>query len=120
MNKVFAEHVTSTAFFLSMSMRQIEALSHIHNKPWRAEDATNDRGYYATGTAFWENRQWISTCSSLARKGLIERHTYTFKDRHPYKDGATITYWKTSRAGELVFELLKEAGLVKIPMEKAA
>ncbi len=102
MNKVFAEHVTNTAFFLSMSKKQITYLISINNLPFESGR------YYES--LFITPDTWFTSCRSLVAKGLIER---VIDD--PVKNTG---YYKTTKAGEIVCLLLAEAGFVSQQSEQ--
>lgn len=82
-NKAFREHVTSTAFSLSLSKPQVKMLVFV--------SLTGDR----SGAPI---PNFVTTTDALARRGLLETrgsHIYGF----------------LSDAGEAVIELLKVAGI---------
>lgn len=109
MNKTFADHVTNTAFFLSMSKKQIAMLAHIAANPHPGWNAAERSAYYS--------REWMqghdtyfATARALESKGLLlgiwtERSVKDKTDR--------VHHYELTRAGELVVELLREAGLVE-------
>ena len=56
MNNQFAEHVTNTAFFLSVSKKQIRYLDILYHNPWPAQ------GYYnrdVFGCTRYDPDNWI-------------------------------------------------------------
>ncbi len=100
MNKVFAEHVTNTAFFLSISKRQVEMLMHLYNTTW--QDSPNSRYY----KAMWElpmPHNFIAITGALTRKGLCVRVIHD-KARN-------LGHEELTEAGRLACLLLIEAGL---------
>ena len=103
MNKVFAEHVTNTAFFLSVSKKQIRYLDILHKTPFPHQ------GYYYRDNIFAGGRSdpdnWISSYNALIRKGLVTREVHD-----PIRD---YSHYKLTRAGELLCEMLVEAGLIQ-------
>lgn len=101
MNNTFAEHVTNTAFFLSISKKQIRYLEILYKTPY-----PNPR--YYVRTCFSGGRDdpdnWIASYSALLRKGLVER-IITEPERN---EG----YYSLTEAGRLTCLLLIEAGLM--------
>lgn len=91
-NKVLREHVTSTAFNLTLSKNMIASLVCIKKgvHPIRMGDLT---GGYSTE---------VPTRHRLAQRGLVIAPD-------PHWPGV----YETTRAGDLVFELLQEAGLTQ-------
>lgn len=81
----FKDYVTSTAFALTISRRQIEAISMLHKygKTWLL----------------------LSTIDALRRKGLVERVD-------ALGDEFAGQYVRLSEAGEAVVPLLRMAGLL--------
>lgn len=80
----FRDYVTSTAFALTISHRQIQCMCEIHQ--W--------------GSSY----RLLSTFQALERKGLVER----VKSEEKCTDGAII---QLTEAGHAVIPLLKLAGL---------
>lgn len=113
MNKVFADHVTSTAFFLSISKKQIKYMQHLFNYPYGTGNHYNYELSGIDGSGACPNN-FIASFNSLERKGLIERVVID--------DKTNLGYKKLTRAGELTCELLIEAGLMLrvVEQEKAA
>jgi hypothetical protein len=85
MSNTFRDYVTSTAFALTISRRQIEMLSQLHQ--------------------FGDSWMLITTFDALARKGLVER--VQEKNGDQFSTTARLT-----EAGRLVIPLLKHAGLL--------
>lgn len=83
----FRDYVTSTAFALTISRRQIEFISQLH----------------------YLGDSWLllSTFDALARKGLVERVRNDHNDQ--ITSGATV---RLTEAGRAVVPLLKLAGLL--------
>lgn len=100
MNKEFAEHVTNTAFFLSVSKKQIRYLTVLFHTPWP------NRGYYdrpfAGGRSDPDN--WVTSYRALTRKGLVE-----WAEDDPIRK---CGHFQLTKAGQLLCELLIEAGLI--------
>lgn len=106
MNKTFAEHVTNTAFFISMSKKQITYLLAINN-------CSYESGRYHACLHITPDT-WFASCRSLVAKGLLER---IIDD--PVRNTG---YYKTTKAGEICCLLLAEAGFTyeQSDVEKAA
>ena len=122
MNKTFADHVTSTAFFLSISRKQMDLLLHFEANPWKASDfdrrVGDRRGYYSG--VFYDLRNGIATARALEAKGLTSSHPHKFKSGFDGSQAET-SYYKLTEAGRLVCALLREAGLAEsINRSKAA
>ncbi|MDP4074228.1 hypothetical protein [Acidovorax sp. A1169] len=81
----FRDYVTSTAFALTISRRQIECISQLHQ--------------------FGDTWMLLTTFDALARKGLVERVREKNADEH-FSTTARLT-----EAGHAVVPLLKLAGL---------
>lgn len=93
MNAQFASYATSKAFTFSMTKTQADALSSIH---WHLFS------YDVYGCI-----------GSLLRRGLIEPIGRV--------QGGYHTYYRCTKAGDLMYQLLEEAGLAKYirpPMSK--
>jgi hypothetical protein len=106
MNSTFAEHVTNTAFFLSISKKQTAFLSVLYNTPWPS------KGYYFRDMGGRSNPDsWYVSYHALVRKGLA-KHTI---------DDPTRGYghYELTEAGRLTCLLLIEAGLI-IPVKQEA
>jgi hypothetical protein len=101
MNKVFADHVTTTAFFLSVSKKQIRYLSVLFHSPWPAQ------GYYLRDFSCTRDDpdNWISSYRALTRKGLVISVT----DDTERNTG----HYELTQAGKLLCEMLVEAGLIE-------
>lgn len=87
MSSQFRDYVTSTAFVLTISRRQIEFISQLHQ--------------------FGDSWLLLSTFDALARKGLVERVREAKDDTHT--TGTTV---RLTEAGRAVVPLLKLAGLL--------
>ena len=101
MNNQFAEHVTNTAFFLSVSKKQIRYLDILYHNPWPAQ------GYYnrdVFGCTRYDPDNWIASYGALTRKGLV----VSVIDNAERQTG----HYELTRAGELLCELLVEAGMM--------
>jgi len=81
MNQKFSDNVTSTAFSLSLSKRQVWMMTAI------------DAGY-----PYWENSWAVWCCQALQNKGLL------------FHGGKGNGYGLTE-TGDLVVGLLKDAGI---------
>lgn len=101
MNSVFSEHVTSTAFFLSMSKKQIRLLQNIEAHPHPAP------GYWSID---YERGGALATRRSLEANGLLVRVMDNEQQGHD----------ELTEAGKLVCALLREAGFVLVALESAA
>ena len=101
MNKVFADHVTTTAFFLSVSKKQIRYLKVLFHSPFPSRD------YYLRDFAGTREDpdNWLSSYRALERKGLV---TYVIDDIVGPKG-----HWELTSAGSLTCQLLIEAGLME-------
>ena len=84
MSNAFRDYVTSTAFALTISRRQIEAISMLHK--------------------YGECWLLLTTIDALIRKGLVERVAE--------KTDCGGGYVRLSEAGRAVIPLLKLAGLL--------
>lgn len=101
MNTAFAEHVTNTAFFLSISKKQIRYLQVLFLTPWPS------RGYYErpfSGTRS-DPDNWISSYRALINKGLV----VSVQDDPAHNMG----HYELTTAGVLTCQLLVEAGLIE-------
>lgn len=94
MNSKFAEHVTSVAFNLSMTRSMIVVLVSIANK----RHATGKQTLRLIGLPDTS----VSTARRLEDRGLIHAPDPKYPGRYDL-----------TRVGELVIELLREAGLVQ-------
>lgn len=94
LNVRFSEHVTQTAFSLSLSKSMIVCLCQIARQEPYADDL-RELGLYDTA---------VPTNRRLSERGLIE-------SRNPKLPGV----YTLTRAGELVLELLQIAGLASQP-----
>jgi len=96
MNEQFNKAVTATAFNLALSRVQIEVLC--------AYAQGFDSTYHSTN---------VSTTNALARKGLIAARPYcVIKQGYIRSAAAPIRYERyVTVAGDLVIQLIKEAGL---------
>ena len=106
MNKVFAEHVTSTAFFLSISKKQMEYLAFLRRFPYGCEDQNRFGGYYhQLRDNVIGKDTWIASMRSIANKGLVVWIIHDSERQHGH--------YEITKAGELVCDLLEEAGLIQ-------
>ena len=95
MNKSFANYTTSLAFNMSLSKNMVIALAAIAGYADRYDKKT----YIALGS--YDTAVTSARC--LKDRGLV----YSYD---PEKPGL----YKLTKAGELVIELLKEAGLIEV------
>lgn len=103
-NVALREHVTSGAFLLSLKKTHVWVLEAV---------AHDDRG--RTGRRAGVSDHFITAVKALERRGLVEhRNSPNFVDK---KFGGTADplthYYRLTRAGWLVFDLLAEAGMVE-------
>jgi hypothetical protein len=128
MNKAFAEHVTQTAFFLSISKRQIEHLEHLLKHPWEPEAHSEKAAYFAKRPGLCDSNihkpdSWIRTFEALAGKGLVEWAVHERRlNKHASSGVTELGHWELTEPGRLVCSLLVEAGLIEraAPVEVAA
>lgn len=110
MNKEFAEHVTNTAFFLSVSKKQIRYISVLFHTPFP------NRGYFERpfGGGRSDPDNWIASYGALKKKGLVE----WIVDDPDHGRG----HYALTKAGKLLAEMLIEAGLIMetLPVSEAA
>ena len=97
-NNKFRDHVTSTAFHLSLSNNMIATMVMISRDQWLDGGA---RRFYFNG-----RDNWSTSYRSLEDRGLAE---YNEEARTAIK---VKWVFRLTKAGELTLELLKEAGLV--------
>jgi hypothetical protein len=110
-NQALRQYVTRVSFDMSLSNNQIETLVYLDLMRHCEE---SDRSLYAQSREApyghpiaHEGRYFVAGANKLKQKGLVE---------HEYREDqkATQTWneiWRFTRAGDLVVELLKEAGL---------
>jgi hypothetical protein len=94
MNSRFADHVTSVAFHLTMSKSMIVVLVSVANK----RHATGKQSLRLVGLSDTS----VSTARRLEERGILYAPNPEWPGRY-----------ELTRAGELVVELLREAGLVQ-------
>jgi len=111
MNNTFAEYVTSSAFNISLSSNMIACLTMTANDQISKEGADT---FYFNG-----RNAYVQHVNGLMRRGLVE-HNPILADHHggPIAWSEITWTFRLTKAGELVFELLKEAGLVHVMPEK--
>lgn len=100
MNPAFREYVTSTAFNLTLCKTHISALSAIANNN---RDAGVNMGLF------------VPAVNGLIRRGLVIHHMPEKLEFKPFNQVFEIT-----RAGELVLDLLREAGIINEQQESEA
>lgn len=108
MNKVFAEHVTNTAFFLSVSKKQIRYLEIIYKNPHPSQ------GYYSRDVfecTRSDPDNFIASFGALQRKGLVVREI-----DDPIRN---YGHYELTKAGQLLCEMLVEAGLFQPRVSEA-
>ena len=93
MNRKFADHVTQTAFHLTLSRNMIGTMARIRNHAYES-----DRTWTANGSD-----QFLMGAKALIERGLVQ---------HSDAADAEGRHWKFTDAGEHVFELLVLSGLV--------
>ena len=114
MNQQFAGYVTRVAFNISLSRSQIATLAHIAERSRRPNDIP-----VAEELTFPSPGNFIPSVRSLVDRGLVEYTPLKTKVRpgwtsHPLIVSGQPWSYSLTRAGELVVELLKEAGIVQI------
>ncbi|UJW87912.1 hypothetical protein [Devosia sp. SL43] len=93
MNRKFSDHVTQTAFHLTLSRNMIGTMARIRNHAFG-----HDGAWTASGAD-----QFIMGAKALTERGLVV---------HSQVPDATGKHWTFTEAGEHVFQLLVIAGLV--------
>lgn len=102
MNELLREHVTSTAFSLTLSKRQIDLLVALHHFKgdyhqliqWEYQGNSIGNDVYQFRRKLFSHT--VPTGWSLMRRGLINKEDKS---------------WKLTKAGHIVTALLKEAGI---------
>jgi hypothetical protein len=120
MNKAFADHVTQTAFFLSVSKRQIEHLEHLLRHPWEDRPDSVYADYFtkrpaAGGSNLHKPDTWLRTFHSLQTKGLVIWIVQETKISKLTGLPVETGHWELTEAGRLLCSLLVEAGLISTP-----
>lgn len=100
MNKQLHEHVTTTAFSLTLSKGQIKTLHHL---------ICNDR------EAMIEDSRSVMYLQGLQRRGMVSHINPSIADYLNKKSS-----WVVTKAGELAYELVVEAGLIESKVAKSA
>lgn len=100
MNKQLHDHVTATAFNLTLSKGQIKTLHHL---------ISGDRD------AMLEDGRFLMYLQGLQRRGLVMHHELPIND---YISGKSS--WTVTKAGELAYGLVIEAGLIESKLAKTA
>lgn len=108
MNAIFAEHVTQTAFFLSVSKKQIAYLEHLLRHPW---SPTSGEYYDHRPMQIGKPDNWIASFGSLARKGLVFWVVHETRQKAS-GEPVELGHWELTEAGRLTCSLLVEAGLL--------
>jgi hypothetical protein len=124
MNEAFREHVTSSAFMLSLGKTHVAALVRL-DMELAAE--VQVRGLHLSNHAHARlHKHDITGRGGLMARGLVvhvyeqNKHKYAVKEKHAsiYQVGAIDhdrmpvgECWNITRAGRLVVELLQEAGI---------
>jgi|GEM_PF-3494326 len=105
MNSQFRSYVTDRAFNLSLSKGQIHQLQCVINVDY--------------DSAVLDSR-FMCHLQALQRRGLVI-HTPTKNDnlKAAYARRNKERAWKATKAGELAYQLLIEAGLIVLTGEKA-
>ena len=100
MNTQFAEHVTNTAFFLSISKKQIKYLAHLRDYPFPMLEYYQHRLSGICGSSSPDN--FIASYAALRNKGLV---VWVI-------DNGDKGHNELTNAGKLTCALLVEAGLM--------
>lgn len=101
-NAALREFATSHAFVMTLTRNQIVALNII-----------------ATGQDDFRFSRFVSATKELGVRGLLE-HRYSPDHNGKRNSGGPITdYYRLTRAGWLMHDLLAEAGLAKPVVERA-
>jgi len=109
-NELLREHVLRTGFNLTLAKTQIAALVELHaaisRETWfrNSEISPTWRAFHAS---------WVSGVSGLERRGLVKHVYHQNEPEYRGRPGEmpVSKAWEFTRAGELVIELLKEAGI---------
>jgi hypothetical protein len=122
-NELLRDHVTSAAFILSLGKTHVFALVKLD-----LELTAEVRLDYAAlrSVSGGLNRMDMTALQGLERRGLVVRvweknkHRYARPATHPMQQGQTVydtadaprsAFYNITRAGRLVIDLLREAGL---------
>lgn len=115
-NQKFADHVTSIAFHLSLSRQMVICLVEVRERQQLIEKHGEKEGERLILEGFRPGRsRWralgmpsnqVPAYWALERRGLVEQMPEKFSERGWGKQRLT-------KAGELVFGLLEEAGLIE-------
>lgn len=112
-NDLLRAHVTSTAFVLSLGKTHIAALVHLE-EALAADLSVNDhitaaRNGQAPAPKPPHLGNFTTGASGLIARGLVT-HAYV-PPRTDISDKPFSTFWQITKAGRLVLELLREAGV---------
>jgi hypothetical protein len=121
-NEAFRSHVTSTTFVLTLGASHIAALAHVAHELKRnrsiEEDLKNKtidrRAKPRSGPLRRAFAHSATGMNGLVSRGLVIHHHLREEDRQPGKWTGHLKptdIWTITRAGELVIELLTEAGI---------
>lgn len=107
MNPLLRDHVQRVGFDLQLRQSQIEVLVWLNESSAsaRSEDRFHTRAV----------RNFVGPAQGLGRRGLVA-HVYDevaarYAPERPPGDLPLRSYYRITRAGELVIELLREAGI---------
>lgn len=112
MNDAFRDHVTSTGFVLTLGRTHIDSLVRLW---WRVEaskrgyETEDDRGAFPNIISL--GRFWIAAMGALQGRGLVWHKWENAKSYNGGKRKPWHQVWGFTPAGELVIDLLKEAGI---------
>lgn len=113
MNQKFGEYAQSTAFVMTLSKGMISALQYVRDMPTNDVVLNRIDGNRKT---FLLSSHFVPTIKSVERRGLVNWHPYEkhpeYDRTNPWKTLRNHRSWTLTRAGELMCELLVEAGLM--------
>lgn len=125
----FASHVQSIAFNLTLSRRMIDCLQTVrdygfphYDRPSKEEEALRQsfdvvtHRVHNTARRQFITRNFVGFMTSLERRGLVVFQTSTMR-YHDIPHGTRTVI--LSRAGDLVCQLMVEAGLMAPAVEEA-
>jgi hypothetical protein len=105
-NTALRDHVTGSAFTLTLRKTHISTLAYID---WRlANDTTINE--FVTADSYHTIPHFVAGSNGLIRRGLL-LHSYPYPPRTDTSGARFSEFYEITRAGRLLIELLKEAGL---------